>query len=74
MPQIAAGVQYKSNDQNAVIHAVGGRRDQGMDIYVAATKVLLAQSLVLDATVRLTKANQTGLLGFGGRSQRQLQA
>jgi hypothetical protein len=33
---------------------------------VAATKVLLDQSLVLDATVRLTKANQTGLLGFGG--------
>jgi hypothetical protein len=37
-----------------------------VDYYVAATKVLLDQSLVLDATLRETKANQTGLLGFGG--------
>ena len=66
VPQIAAGVQYKSNDQGAVIHAVGGDRRQGVDYYLAATKVLLAQSLVLDATLRLTKANQFGLLGFGG--------
>lgn len=66
LPQVAAGVQYKSNDQNAVIHAVGGRRNQGVDYYLAATKVILAQSVVVDATLRLTKANQTGLLGFGG--------
>ena len=33
---------------------------------MAATKVLLDQSLVLNGTVRATKANQTGLLGFGG--------
>ncbi len=66
VPQVAAGVQYKSNDQGAVIHAVGGVRRQGVDYYVAATKVLLGQSLVLDGTLRLTKANQFGLLGFGG--------
>jgi hypothetical protein len=28
--------------------------------------LFLAQSVVVDATLRLTKANQTGLLGFGG--------
>ena len=33
---------------------------------VAATKLFLAQSLLLNATVRYTEANQTGLLGFGG--------
>jgi hypothetical protein len=66
IPQVAVGLQYKHNDQAAIIHAVGGRQADGVDYYVAATKVLLDQSLVLDTTLRLTKANQTGLLGFGG--------
>jgi len=66
LPQIAAGVQYKVNDQVAIIHAVGGRSAQGADYYVSATKLFLAQSVVVDTTLRLTKANQTGLLGFGG--------
>jgi hypothetical protein len=67
LPQVAAGAQYKHNDKGAVVDAVGGRNHEGLDLYVAATKVFLAQSLVVDATVRLTKANQTGLLGFGGK-------
>ncbi len=66
LPQIAVGVQHKSNDQGAVIAAVGGRDDEGTDVYVAATKLFLAQSLLVNGTVRWTKANQTGLLGFGG--------
>ena len=66
LPQISAGVQFKHNDRNAVIHAVGGKSDTGVDYYLAATKILLDQSVVLDGTIRMTKANQTGLLGFGG--------
>ena len=66
LPQIAAGVQYKIAEKGAVLHAVGARQTKGADFYIAATKVWLAQSLVLDATVRFTKANQFGLLGFGG--------
>ena len=66
LPQIAVGVQHKIADHGAVIRAVGGRHDRGTDFYVAATKVLLARSMVVDATARLTKANQFGLLGFGG--------
>jgi hypothetical protein len=66
LPQVSAGVQYKANDQAAVVHALGARSATGVDYYLAATKVLLDDSLVLDATVRLTRANQTGLLGFGG--------
>lgn len=65
-PQVAVGAQYKKNDQGAIIGAVGGRDDEGVDYYVAATKVLLDKSLVVSGTVRMTKANQTGLLGFGG--------
>ena len=40
--------------------------DSGTDFFVSATKILLGQSLLLDGTVRATKANQFGLLGFGG--------
>ena len=66
LPQIAVGAQFKHNNQTAIIHAVGGRHEDGVDFYAAATKVVLSQSLVLNGTLRLTKANQTGVLGFGG--------
>jgi hypothetical protein len=65
-PQIAVGAQYKENDQGAIVHAVGAKSANGVDYYVAATKVFLDDSLLLDATVRATRANQFGLLGFGG--------
>lgn len=66
MPQIAVGVQYKINDQGPVIAAVGGKDDHGTDYYVAASKLFLGQSVLVSGAVRWTKANQTGLLGFGG--------
>ncbi len=66
LPQVAAGIQYKVNNQPAVLRAVGARSEQGADFYLAATKLFLAQSLLLNATVRMTRANQTGILGFGG--------
>ncbi|MEA1675570.1 DUF3034 family protein [Nitrospirillum sp. BR 11163] len=66
MPQVALGAQYKSNNRGGLVKALGARSDTGLDLYASATKVLLAQSLLLSGTVRLTKANQTGLLGFGG--------
>jgi hypothetical protein len=66
LPQVSVGLQYKHNDKGAIIHAVGGRHDSGVDYYVAATKLFLNESLLLNATLRATKANQMGLLGFGG--------
>ncbi len=66
LPQVAVGLQYKHNEQGPIVHAVGGQHEDGIDYYVAATKVLLNQSLVINTTLRVTKANQTGLLGFGG--------
>ena len=65
-PQLAAGVQYKSNDRGPVIAFVGGKSDDGVDFYLSGTKLFLAQSLLVNATVRMTKANQFGILGFGG--------
>ena len=66
LPQIAVGVQSGHADRTAIIKAIGGRQANGTDFYVSATKVVLSQSLVLDGTVRWTKANQFGLLGYGG--------
>ncbi|MFY2764631.1 DUF3034 family protein [Arenimonas sp. MALMAid1274] len=66
LPQIAVGAQFKKNDQAAVLAFVGARDDSGVDYYVSATKLYLAQSLLLNGTVRFTKANQFGILGFGG--------
>lgn len=70
LPQIAIGVQFKSNDEFAIPQAVGAEDDSGMDFYAAASKVWLDgpfhRSAFLNGTLRATRANQTGLLGFGG--------
>jgi hypothetical protein len=66
VPQVSAGVQLKHNENGAVVKAVGARSNSGTDLYISATKLLLAQSILLNGTIRLTKANQFGLLGFGG--------
>lgn len=70
MPQIAFGVQYKHNVDMAIPTALGARNGSGLDVYLAATKVWLGavfgRNLLLNGTLRATKANQFGLLGFGG--------
>ncbi|MDX2224994.1 MAG: DUF3034 family protein [Rhodospirillaceae bacterium] len=65
-PQVSAGAQYKNADRSNILAALGARSDDGVDLYLAATKLFLAQSLLVNGTVRLTKANQFGILGFGG--------
>ena len=71
MPQIAAGVQYKDNvDFDFVPKALGAKRGHDFDFYLAATKVYLGalagRNVLLNGVVRATRANQLGLLGFGG--------
>lgn len=66
LPQIAVGVQYKVNDDKTVVAGALGVKRKGLDFYASATKIILSQSLLLNATGRLTKANQFGILGFGG--------
>ena len=66
LPQVAVGTEFKAADRHAVLQAIGARSPDGADFYLSATKLFLAQSLLVDATVRATKANQFGLLGFGG--------
>ena len=74
LPEISAGVQYKVGDKSPIVHAVGAKGASGTDYYIAATKLFLDQSVLVDTTVRFTKANQTGLLGFGGDKHNDYQA
>jgi hypothetical protein len=67
MPQIAVGVQAKrlqSSGLDGTLNALGAKRD-GVDVYLSATKLFLAQGILVNGTLRATKANQNGLLGFG---------
>lgn len=67
MPQIAAGVEFKSLDSSGLdptLDALGAKKS-GADVYVSATKLFLAQGVLVNGTLRATKANQNGLLGFG---------
>lgn len=66
MPAIAIGAQYKNSNNDAVVRAVGAKDDKGVDYYVSASKLFLSHSILASATLRATKANQIGLLGFGG--------
>ncbi|MFA1287824.1 DUF3034 family protein [Xanthomonas axonopodis pv. nakataecorchori] len=69
-PQVSLGVQYKRLRNGTLPLAIGARNDHGTDIYVSASRLLLqgaaGYQLLLNGTLRATRANQAGLLGFGG--------
>ena len=66
LPQIAIGAMHKRNDQPDVLAFVGAQRRDDIDLYLAATKLYLDSSLLVNGTLRYTRANQFGILGFGG--------
>ncbi len=66
-PQISVGVEFKSLDSTGLdgtLAALGANKT-GTDVYISATKLFLAQGILVNGTLRATKANQNGLLGFG---------
>ena len=69
MPQISIGAQYRKNLDAPVVTSVGAARSKDVDFYISATKLILSHSVLLNGTARLTRANQFGLLGFGGDKQ-----
>ena len=66
MPQISVGAQYKKSRNSDLVAALGAESSGGVDVYATATKLFLDKNLLLSASLRGTKANQLGLLGFGG--------
>lgn len=70
-PQISVGVQHKTLADGLIAGAVGAdETNNGTDFYVAAGKAHLGAvwgyNGFWNLTLRATKANQFGLLGFGG--------
>lgn len=67
MPTVSLGVQYKMTDIEDKVLDSWGADDSGTDFYLAATKVFPVggKNVLINATVRGTKANQIGILGFG---------
>lgn len=71
-PQLAVGAFYKQG--RSFLHiptdALGARRSSDVELYAAATKIwldgVMGRTTLLNGTVRYTRANQFGLLGFGG--------
>jgi len=70
LPQISLGVQLKQNDTFSIPESAGASDDSGVDVYLAASKLWLTgpfnRTTFLNGTIRASKANQMGLLGFGG--------
>ena len=68
MPQLAIGLEHKrtdAGDLEPTLKALGADLS-GTDLYLSATKLFLATGVLVNGTLRVTKANQNGLLGFGG--------
>lgn len=74
IPQVAIGLQYKDNRDDTVIPFLNGAlaalkpdiKNRSTDFYIAASKLYLDKSILVNGAVRFTKGNQYGLLGFGG--------
>jgi hypothetical protein len=79
-PQVSVGLQHKKNLEMAIPTAVGAKRGSDTDFYVSAAKIWLAglagRNVFANLTLRATRANQMGLLGFGGdrKDSRSVQA
>jgi hypothetical protein len=65
LPQIAVGLEHKRSRDGALVRALGAADDESTDFTLSATKLVLAHSVLVNATLRYTEANELGLLGFG---------
>ncbi|MCG8311694.1 MAG: DUF3034 family protein [Pseudomonadales bacterium] len=70
-PQISIGMQHKTLQDEFIASALGAEDSRkGTDFYIAAGKAHLGAAAGYNAfwnlTLRATKANQFGFLGFGG--------
>ncbi|MDL5031318.1 DUF3034 family protein [Pelomonas sp. APW6] len=68
MPQITLGLEHKRSHAGALAPTLAslGARSSDTELYLSATKLLLRHSTLLSLTLRATRANQNGLLGYGG--------
>lgn len=70
LPQISLGLQHKRQRDFLVPSLVGAQRREDTEGYLAASRLVLGgafgYNLLLNANLRYSRANELGLLGFGG--------
>lgn len=70
IPQVSVGIQYKKLDDFTIPQIAGAVDEEGTDFYISASRLWLdgvnGYPLLANLTLRSTRANQLGLLGFGG--------
>ncbi|MCQ4277734.1 DUF3034 family protein [Pseudomonas stutzeri] len=70
LPQVSLGVQHKRQKDFLIPSLVGAQRDEDTEAYLTASRLILAgafgYNLLLNGGVRYSRANELGLLGFGG--------
>lgn len=70
LPQVSLGIEHKRQRDFWVPGLVGAERDEDSEAYLAASRLLLGgafgYNLLLSGNLRYSRANELGLLGFGG--------
>jgi hypothetical protein len=76
LPQIALGAHFKRHrgfnsapppfDALTTPRQLGALKDEDVEYFISATKLSFARSVLVNLALRYSRANQFGLLGFGG--------
>jgi hypothetical protein len=70
LPQLSLGLQHKRQKDFLIPSLIGAQRDQDTEAYLTGSRLILGgafgYNLLLNGGVRYSRANELGLLGFGG--------
>jgi len=70
LPQVSLGLEYKHQTNFDIPSLVGARRDSDVEGYLAASRLFMGAAfgynVLVNGSLRYSRANETGLLGFGG--------
>ena len=70
LPEVSLGLQYKHQKDFLIPSLVGARRDHDVEGYLTASRLFMGAAfgynLVVNGGLRYSRANELGLLGFGG--------
>lgn len=70
LPQVSAGLEYKHQNDFLIPSLVGAKRDSDVEGYLTASRLFMGAAfgynVVINAGLRYSRANETGLMGFGG--------
>ena len=70
LPQVSLGIEYKHQNDFAIPKLIGAQRDADVEGYLTASRLFMGAAfgynVVVNGGLRYSRANETGLLGFGG--------